>query len=174
MSAYGTALGNIWQNKAKWIDHIAPLQADNAKSPFLLFHNKKDGDDVRLAVELFIAFRRLEKKVWWLQYDNGAHSVYGNDARDFTIRYTQFFDHYLKCAPPPRWMTQGIRASMKGIETGYELDPAGNCAMKGKNECKVCNKCNEQYRRNPEMFSKPTSEVHRNKETVQNRNHYRR
>lgn len=133
--AFGTALGNLWENKQSWIDHTAVLQADKATSPLLLFHNKKEGDDVRAAIELFISFRRLEKPVWWLQYDKGDHRLRQlNEQRDFTIRYTQFFDHYLKGAPAPRWMTQGIPAAVKGIESRYELDPNGWC---GK-DCPVC------------------------------------
>ncbi len=31
-----------------------------------------------------------------LQYDEGNHTVNGEDALDHTIRLTQFFDHYLK------------------------------------------------------------------------------
>jgi hypothetical protein len=132
--AYGTGLGSMWDNKARWIDHTAVLQADKATSPLLLFHCDKDGDDPRAAVELYTALRRLEKTCWWLNYNNGDHRVNGNDARDWTIRYTQYFDHYLKGAPAPRWMTQGIHASMKGIETGYVLDSVGNCGV----DCKVC------------------------------------
>ena len=60
-----------------------------------------------------------------LQYDEGGHSVFGKDAIDYTIRLTQFFDYYLKGAPPPVWMTEGIPARLKGIETGYELDTSG-------------------------------------------------
>jgi dienelactone hydrolase len=120
--ALGAALGNLWQNKASWLDHTAVLNADKASSPLLLFHNKKDADEVRLAVELFTALRRLGKKVWWLQYDRGYHVVNENDARDYTIRFTQFFDHYLKGAPAPRWMTKGIPYKWKGVEAGYELD----------------------------------------------------
>jgi hypothetical protein len=67
--------------------------------------------------------RRLAKKCWWLQYDNGGHIVGGKDSRDFTIRYTQFFDHYLKKAPAPEWMTEGIPAYLKGIESRYNLNP---------------------------------------------------
>jgi hypothetical protein len=37
----------------------------------------------------------------------------------------QFFDHYLKGAPPPKWMTEGVPASSKGIDTGLELDTSG-------------------------------------------------
>ncbi len=76
-------------------------------------------------VEMFLALRRLGKKVWMLQYDNGDHGVNGKDAEDYTIRFTQFFDHYLKGAPAPRWMTEGIPANLKGIETGYEPDISG-------------------------------------------------
>jgi hypothetical protein len=28
--------------------------------------------------------------------------------RDLTIRYFQFFDHYLKGAPAPKWMTDEV------------------------------------------------------------------
>jgi dipeptidyl aminopeptidase/acylaminoacyl peptidase len=121
--AYGAGgLGNLWTNKAQWLDHIAVLNADKVSSPLLLFHNNKDGDAVRLAIELFMALRRLNKRVWWLQYDEGYHGVYLQpDKRDFTIRYLQFFDHYLKHAPVPRWMEEGINEQAKGVEGRYEL-----------------------------------------------------
>jgi len=85
--------------------------------------------------------RNCEKRVWMLQYDKGGHSIGtgSKDAQDYTIRLTQFYDHYLKGAPAPVWMTEGIPARLKGIETGYELDPTDSC---GK-DCKVCKKWNE-------------------------------
>lgn len=60
-----------------------------------------------------------------LQYDDGDHEVSGNSAADYEVRATQFFDHYLKGAPPPKWMTEGIPAAMKGIDSGLELDKSG-------------------------------------------------
>jgi hypothetical protein len=33
------------------------------------------------------------------------------------FRVTQFFYRYLKDAPPPKWMTDGIPARLKGIES---------------------------------------------------------
>jgi hypothetical protein len=44
---------------------------------------------------------------------------------DYLIRMTQFFDHYLKGAPAPKWMVEGIPAKMKGIDDGLELEPKG-------------------------------------------------
>ncbi len=60
-----------------------------------------------------------------LQYDKGSHGLGEEDAKDFNIRITQFFDHYLKGAPAPKWMTQGIPAKLKGIDDGLELDMSG-------------------------------------------------
>ena len=34
----------------------------------------------------------------------------------------QFFDHYLKGTPQPKWMKEGIPALEKDKRTGYELD----------------------------------------------------
>jgi dipeptidyl aminopeptidase/acylaminoacyl peptidase len=123
-TAYGAGgLGNLWENKRKWIDHTAVLQADKATAPLLLFHCKKDGDDIRAAVELYIAFRRLEKPIWWLQYDKGSHVLHDkNELRDFSIRFAQFFDHYLKGARMPLWMKKGIPFKLKNIVSGYELE----------------------------------------------------
>ena len=78
------------------------------------------------------------------------------ELKDFTIRYTQFFDHYLKEAPAPRWMTQGLPFTVKGVESRYELDPKGTC---GK-DCTICKKWNVQYHKHPEMFKKPILEWH--------------
>jgi hypothetical protein len=98
-------------------------------------HNKNDGTvPWTQAVEFFIALRRNDKKVWMLQYDNGGHGLDGKDAIDFTKRITQFFDHYLKYAPAPIWMTNGVPAKLKGIITGLELDMTGSCG-----DCNVCN-----------------------------------
>jgi hypothetical protein len=77
-------------------------------------------------IELFTALRRLQKKAWLLQYDDGTHGLDKEaDIKDFTIRSRQFFDYYLKGAAPPKWLTEGIPASKKQTETGYELDYSG-------------------------------------------------
>jgi dienelactone hydrolase len=127
------SMGNLWQNRDLWLAESPIMNADKVTAPYLIFQNKKDtGPDQGL--EMFIALRRLGKKGWWLRYDDGGHVVFGNDAKDFTIRYTQFFDHYLKGAPAPRWMTEGIPFKLKGIDAKYELDITGSC---GK-DCQIC------------------------------------
>lgn len=53
-----------------------------------------------------------------LEYDKGGHGVYGDEYKDYLMRITQFFDHYPKGVPAPKWMTRGIPATMKGIDSG--------------------------------------------------------
>ncbi|OQP54338.1 hypothetical protein A4H97_22920 [Niastella yeongjuensis] len=152
--------GSLWENKDSWLDQTTILHVDKANSPLLLFCNRNSIEEYQnQTVQLFTALWRLEKKVWWLKYDKGEHNLFDlQEQKDYTIRYTQFFDHYLKGAPAPRWMTQGIPYSHKGIESKYELDPTGTCAVNEKNGCSICKKWNNQYVRTPQLFNKPISE----------------
>jgi len=154
----GFQYGDFWTNKESWLDQTTILNVDKANSPLLLTCNKASPNLDQYAnqtLQLFTALRRLDKKVWWLHYAKAEHNLEDLDEqKDYTIRYTQYFDHYLKLAPAPRWMTQGIPYEKKGLDYGFELDPSGNC---GK-DCKICIKWNEQYTKTPEMFTKPISE----------------
>lgn len=126
----------IWDNRDEYIENSPIFYADKVTTPLLIMHNKNDDAVPWIqAVELFIALRRLDKKAWMLQYDNGGHGLSEKDARDYTLRLTQFFDHYLKAAPPPKWMTVSIPAKIKGLEMGLNLDFPGSCG-----NCPVCNK----------------------------------
>lgn len=129
----------LWDRPDLYLRESTVLHANHINTPLLMIHNKKDGGvQWRQGVELYMALRRLNKPSWMLQYDNGGHTLDGKlpESKDYTIRLTQFFDHYLKGYPPPVWMTRGVPAKMKGIETGYELDPKGEC---GPN-CPICKK----------------------------------
>ena len=39
--------------------------------------------------------------------------------KDFQTRMAQFFDHYLKGAPMPKWMAEGVPAVDQPYELGY-------------------------------------------------------
>lgn len=113
----------LWQRPDLYIKASPVFRADRVTTPLLILHNQGDGScQWSQGIEMYMALRRLEKKVWLLQYDGEDHGVGGRNAIDFTVRLTQFFNHYLKNELPPKWMTQGIPASLKGIESGFELD----------------------------------------------------
>lgn len=130
----------LWENRDNYLRNSPVLGADKVNAPLLIMHNEDD-DAVPFSqgVEWFTALRRLGKKAWMLQYDGEGHGVFQEKNQlDFSIRLSQFFDHYLKDKPAPKWMTKGILALQKGIDYGLELDPEGQC---GPN-CRVCRKLN--------------------------------
>ncbi|PWV55550.1 S9 family peptidase [Chitinophaga sp. S165] len=128
--------GTLWSNPKSWLDQSPIMTADKVSSPLLIFHCKNDWAlPFHQAVELFLALRRLEKRVWLLEYDEEGHALDNvANQKDLTIRVTQFFDHYLKDELPPRWMTHGIPAKAKKLEHGYELDSISNCGE----SCLIC------------------------------------
>ena len=56
-------------------------------------------------------------------YINEAHNLRERrNRKDLSIRLSQFFDHFLKGAPMPVWMSKGVPATLKGIDYGYGYD----------------------------------------------------
>ncbi len=129
----------LWKRPGVFIDNSPLFAADKIFSPLLIMHNREDGNvPWSQGVELYTALKRLNKSVWMLQYDNEVH-VFDENSRpsiDFTIRVMQFFDHYLKNAPPARWMTQRRLADQKTFNEYLDLDINGSCS----DSCKVCGK----------------------------------
>src|ERR1700733_8600761 len=113
----------LWERPDLYIENSAIFHADQVTTPLLLMHTTNDGICLlSQAEELFVALRRLGKKAWMLQYDDSNHSVWGAPADDFSIRLLQFFDYYLKGAPPPKWMTEDLRTRRQGNDSALDLD----------------------------------------------------
>jgi hypothetical protein len=53
-----------------------------------------------------------------LSYPGEGHHLGRKENQiDFQIRMKQFFDHYLKGKPAPKWITDGVPQLQKGRET---------------------------------------------------------
>ena len=60
-------------------------------------------------MNFYNALRYNGKKAYLLAYPGEGHGLRGlANRKDLTIRFFQFFDHYLKGAPAPKWMTDGV------------------------------------------------------------------
>ena len=60
-------------------------------------------------IEYFLALRRLGKEVYMFSYNGEKHGLRKRiNQKDYTRRLQEFFDHFLKGAPAPEWMTKGI------------------------------------------------------------------
>ena len=112
-----------WENPETYVKNSPIFYVGDVQAPLLLVHSKKDGNvDFGQGQEFFIALRRAGKRAWLLEYERQAHGVYGEDYKDYLLRSTQFFDHYLKGRPASKWMTRGRPAIYKNIENGFDLD----------------------------------------------------
>jgi dipeptidyl aminopeptidase/acylaminoacyl peptidase len=112
---------DLWNNTQAYLKNSPLFAAPKVKTPLLLMHNDKDGAvPWYQSIEYFTALKRLDKKVWLLQYNDEDHNlVERRNRKDLSIRLAQFFDHYLKGAPMPKWMSSGVPAIDKGIDWGF-------------------------------------------------------
>lgn len=107
-----------WQRRDLYIDNSAIFFVDRIKTPQLIRHCDQDGAvPWYQSIEYYIALRRLGKPAWLLNYNGDQHNLESRAARmDWDKRMYQFFDYYLKDAPMPRWMKEGISSNEKGID----------------------------------------------------------
>jgi dipeptidyl aminopeptidase/acylaminoacyl peptidase len=111
---------NLWERPDLYIKNSPLFELNKVKTPIVIMSN--DADDAvpwYQGIEMFTAMRRLAKPIWMLVYNNEAHNlVERKNRKDIQIREQQFFDHYLKGAPMPTWMSKGVPAIMKGRDLG--------------------------------------------------------
>ena len=112
----------LWQHPELYIKNSPLFRADKVTTPLLMMHNDADGAvPWYQGIEYFSALRRLGKKAWLIEYNGEDHGLTERrDRKDWSIRMSQFFDYYLKGAPPARWITDGVPATLKGIDWGLE------------------------------------------------------
>lgn len=111
----------LWEKPELYLKNSPLFKADKINTPLLILHNDKD-DAVPWyqGIELFTALKRLGKKTWLVDYNDELHGIIERrNRKDWSIRMAQFFDHYLKGKPAPRWMTDGIPARDKGVDWGF-------------------------------------------------------
>jgi hypothetical protein len=117
-----TSQGRMGANVTPWnatrlYESQSPLfNVTRIQTPFLMLQGTADGAvDWDQGLEFYNAARRNGKQVIWLSYpDEPHHLAKTPNQKDFQVRMKQFFDHYLKGAPAPEWMTSGLPQVHKG------------------------------------------------------------
>ncbi len=109
----------LWENPKGYIDNSPIFAANKVTTPVLIMHNRNDGNiHYEQGRQWYYALTRLDKKAWMLSYEGEGHTIdKEKNQLDYTIRLEEFFDHYLKGTPPPKWMTES--------GTSLELDTSG-------------------------------------------------
>ncbi|MBU2020477.1 MAG: prolyl oligopeptidase family serine peptidase, partial [Bacteroidetes bacterium] len=114
----------IWEAPNLYTENSPLFFLPKVQTPLLIMHNDGDGAvPWYQGIELFTGLKRLGKASWLLNYNGDDHNLMKNANRiDLSIRMRQFFDHYLMNQPAPRWLSEGIPATVKGKELRYELN----------------------------------------------------
>ena len=117
-----TSQGRMGANVTPWnatalYESQSPLfSVAKIQTPFLILQGTIDGAvDWNQGLEFYNAARRNGKNVIFLSYpDEPHHLAKVPNQKDFQIRMKQYFDHYLKGAPMPEWMKNGLPQTRKG------------------------------------------------------------
>lgn len=101
---------SMWERPDLYIENSPVFYADRINTPMLIqFGDEDDAVPWYQGIELYLAMRRLDKDVIFLQYFGEPHHLrkYSNKL-DYTIKMKEYFDHYLKGEPAPDWIKYGV------------------------------------------------------------------
>tara|TARA_R110000868_G_scaffold37111_5_gene131403 strand:- start:31043 stop:33787 length:2745 start_codon:yes stop_codon:yes gene_type:complete len=93
----------------KYIENSPVFFADKITTPMLIQHGDADGAvPWYQSIELYLAMRRYNKEVVFLQYHDEPHHLQKFPNKlDYAIRMKEYFDYYLKGIGQPKWILEG-------------------------------------------------------------------
>ena len=106
-----------WEKPDVYMFESALTHVPEITAPFLIMHGTADPTVAfQNGLGFYNALRFNNKKAVLLAYPGEGHGLRGMPNRkDLTTRYFEFFDHYLKGAPAPKWLTDGVPFLQKDI-----------------------------------------------------------
>jgi dienelactone hydrolase len=109
-SSQGRFKGNFIENYDAYIRNSPVFHANKVHTPLMILQNDKDGAvDFNQGVTYYNTLRQLGKEVVFLEYVGENHGLARPvNQRDYATRMAEYFDHYLKGAPAPDWLKDGI------------------------------------------------------------------
>ena len=113
--------GTPWSTPDRYHTNSPLFTMDKVTTPILIMHNDADGHvPWYQGIEYFVAMKRLGKPCWLLNYTGEPHwPTKLPNKMDFQKRMYQFFDHFLRGAEAPKWMSEGLPAVDQPYELGY-------------------------------------------------------
>jgi dipeptidyl aminopeptidase/acylaminoacyl peptidase len=99
-----------WEQPERYRFESALTHVPQATAPFLIMHGTSDPTvNFNNGLGFYNALRFNGKKAFLLAYPGEGHGLRGiANRKDLTIRFFEFFDHYLKGAPASKWMGEGV------------------------------------------------------------------
>lgn len=102
--------GSLWKFPERYIENSTVFHAEKINTPLLIeFGDEDEAVPWQQGIELYLTMRRLEKPCWLLEYRGESHHLkkYPNKL-DYSIKFKEFLDHFLKGASPADWIVKGV------------------------------------------------------------------
>ena len=115
---------SLWDKPQLYMENSPLFHLTRVKTPVVIMSNDNDGAvPWYQGIEMFTALRRLGKPVWLLNYNGEAHNlVERKNRKDIQMREQQFFDWQLKGEREAQWLKEGVPATEKGRQWGFQLE----------------------------------------------------
>lgn len=99
----------FWQDVETYIANSPIFGMDTLETPLLIAFGDKDGAvDWHQGIEMYNAARLADKQLVMLVYDGENHSLAKKPNQvDYHWRVREWFGHYVKGEPAPKWLTEG-------------------------------------------------------------------
>ncbi|HRP02879.1 MAG TPA: prolyl oligopeptidase family serine peptidase [Candidatus Kapabacteria bacterium] len=102
--------GNLWDSLNSYLANSPVFRLKGETSPLLILHGNVD-EAVPFAqgVELFLAYKRLNKPAVLVEYDKEPHHPrkYENKL-DWQIKMKEWFDYFIYNRTEPKWISKGM------------------------------------------------------------------
>ncbi|HEX3101336.1 MAG TPA: prolyl oligopeptidase family serine peptidase, partial [Pyrinomonadaceae bacterium] len=119
--------GTPWDSTQKFMENSPLFSLQNVQTPIMTIAN--DNDDAvpwYQGIEFYLSMRRLGKEIYFFSYNGEVHNLRKRqNQKDYTRRTKEFFDHFLKGAPAPDWMKNGIPYLQRDKEKEQYRQPIG-------------------------------------------------
>lgn len=99
----------FWQDVETYIANSPIFGMDSLETPLMIAFGDKDGAvDWHQGIEMYNAARLADKQLVMLVYEGENHSLSKKPNQvDYHWRVREWFGHYVKGEPAPKWMTDG-------------------------------------------------------------------
>lgn len=99
-----------WEKPNVYQFESALTHAHETSAAVLLMHGTADPTvSFNEGLKFYTALRFNKKDATMLAYVNEGHGLRGlANRKDLTVRYMEFYNHYLKGAPKPKWLGEGV------------------------------------------------------------------
>ncbi|HEX4684388.1 MAG TPA: prolyl oligopeptidase family serine peptidase [Gemmatimonadaceae bacterium] len=114
-----------WEKPEVYMYESALTHVPEVTEPILIMHGTADPTVAfQNGLGFYNALRYNGKNAVLLAYPGEGHGLRGlANRKDLTIRYFQFFDHYLKDAAAPKWLDQGVPYLQKNAVEATTIVP---------------------------------------------------